>query len=178
MMRQEERRARTRRQLVEAARQAVAARGYEGASLDAIAASAGLSKGAVYAHFPTKLDLYLAVVEDVLDEARRRLERAAEALAAGALPSTAADAFLGNALDTEHAALLLDLWATAGREPRVRELLDGHLAERSTVLADAAIRAGQGPREALAAAELVGRLIDAAVLHARHRAAAAEGESA
>jgi len=178
MTRQEERRARTRRQLVEAARWAVAARGYEGASLDAIAASAGLSKGAVYAHFTTKLDLYLAVVKDVLDEARLQLERAAEALAAGASPPAAAEAFLGTAFDAEHAALLLDIWATAGRERRVGELLDAFLAERLTVLADAAIRAGQGPKEALATAELACRLIDAAVLHTRYRGAAAAGDSA
>ncbi|PFG74628.1 TetR/AcrR family transcriptional regulator [Tepidiforma thermophila] len=178
MVRQEERRAKTRRQLVEAARRAVAARGFEGASLDAIAASAGLSKGAVYAHFPTKLDLYLAVVSDVLEEARRRLERAAEALAAGASPPAAAEAFLGTTRDAEHSALMLDIWITAGRERAVGELLDAFLAERSTLLGAAAIRAGQGPREALATAELVGRLIDAAALHARYRGAAAAGDSA
>jgi len=177
MVRQEERRAKTRRQLVLAARRAIAARGYEGAALDAIASAAELSKGAVYAHFATKLDLYLAVVEDVLEEARWRLERVALALGSGAAPPAASDAYLSDTGDAEHAALLLDAWTTAGREARVRELLDAFLAERTTVLADAAIRAGQGPKQALATAEMVGRLIDAAVLHARYRGAAAAGES-
>ena len=63
-MRQTERRARTRAALLRAALAAFAERGYEGASIDTIAATAGLSKGAVYANFPNKLDLYLAVKLD------------------------------------------------------------------------------------------------------------------
>jgi len=38
--------------------------GYEGAQLDEIAATAGRSKGAVYTHFKSKEDLFLALFED------------------------------------------------------------------------------------------------------------------
>ena len=68
-MRQEERRARTRATLLRAAATAFAARGYDGASVDAIAASVGLSKGAVYAHFPSKIELYFGVVDALIEQA-------------------------------------------------------------------------------------------------------------
>lgn len=172
-MRQEERRARTRRQLLDAARAAFAARGFDGGSLDAIAASAGLSKGAVYAHFPTKLHLYAAVIGEVLEEAKARVEAVAAALGKGERPDSAARRyFCGDATDAEHAALLMDAWTAATREPEVRALLDAYLAERQGVLAAAAIDAGARPEEALALAVVTGRLIDAAVLHERHEGSA------
>ncbi|GIW17344.1 MAG: hypothetical protein KatS3mg064_0501 [Tepidiforma sp.] len=168
-MRQEERRARTRRQLLDAARAAFAARGYEGGSLDAIAASAGLSKGAVYAHFPTKLHLYTAVIDELLSEAKGRAGAVADALRKGDRPDAAARRYLrGDASDAEHAALLMDAWTTATREPEVRALLDAYLAERHALLAAAAIDEGARPEEALALAAVTGRLIDAEVLHERH----------
>jgi AcrR family transcriptional regulator len=41
-------------------------RGYQGASLDAILAKAGVTKGALYHHFPDKASLGLAVVDEVV----------------------------------------------------------------------------------------------------------------
>jgi AcrR family transcriptional regulator len=174
-MRQEERRAKTRRLLVDAAREAFAQRGYDGGALDAIAASVGLSKGAVYAHFPTKLELYLAVVEDVLEEARDRMEQVAEALERGTRPDDAAERYFSAPDNETHAALMLDAWATAGRDPRVRLLLDAYLAERATLLGAAAVATGLSPRQAIALAATVARLVDAAVLHVRHSAGRASG---
>jgi AcrR family transcriptional regulator len=55
------RRAETRQRLIDAARQTIAERGFRGASLDDIAARAGLTKGAVYDNFQSKDDLFLAV---------------------------------------------------------------------------------------------------------------------
>ncbi len=168
-MRQEERRARTRRQLLDAARAAFAERGFDGGSLDAIAATAGLSKGAVYAHFPTKLDLYLAVIDEVLSEARQRVDAVAAAIRQEERPDAAARQYLraaGHA--AAHAALLMDAWTTATRQVEVRELLDAYLLERQAALAAAAVDAGLRPDEALALAEMTGLLIDADVLHSRH----------
>lgn len=166
-MRQEERRARTRAALLRSAQAAIAARGYEGASIDAIATSVGLSKGAVYAHFPNKLELYLGVVSAVLEQADYRVERVAAALREGADSMTAASAYLGLAGDGEHASIIADLWRVAAEEPEVRVALDRYLERRSIALGHAAIDRGDAPAEAMDVASTVGRLIDAEMLYRR-----------
>jgi AcrR family transcriptional regulator len=60
----EEKKARTRAQLLDAARTVFAGRGFAGASLDEVADEAGLTKGAVYSNFANKEDLVLEVLED------------------------------------------------------------------------------------------------------------------
>jgi len=81
-----EAKARTRAALLTAARQVFTRVGYPGASLDQIAAEAGYTKGAVYAHFESKEDLFLAllaeglvgqmqVLEGLLEEARAQPHR-------------------------------------------------------------------------------------------------------
>lgn len=51
----------TRGLLVDAAQEVFAAKGFGAASLDDIAAAAGYTRGAIYVHFKTKDDLFLAV---------------------------------------------------------------------------------------------------------------------
>ena len=58
----ERRRQMTREQLLRAAAQVFAERGFHGASLDEVAAVAGFSKGAVYSNFKNKEDLFLALL--------------------------------------------------------------------------------------------------------------------
>jgi len=58
-----ERKARTRTELVAAARSVFMQRGFHGASLDEIAEVAGYTKGAVYSNFAGKDDLYLALLD-------------------------------------------------------------------------------------------------------------------
>lgn len=60
--------------IVEAARERFLAEGVDGASLRAIAADAGTSIGMVYYYFPTKDDLFLAVVEERYAELLRDFE--------------------------------------------------------------------------------------------------------
>jgi AcrR family transcriptional regulator len=54
----------TRARLLAAAEEVFVRDGYEGAQLDEIATRAGRSKGAVYTHFKSKEDLFLALFED------------------------------------------------------------------------------------------------------------------
>ncbi len=63
MVTQVERRAQTRRALLDAAADLFAARGIEGASVDAIAEAAGRTSGAVYDHFGGKEGLLFALLE-------------------------------------------------------------------------------------------------------------------
>lgn len=63
MTTQVERRAQTRRALLDAAADLFASRGIEGASVDAIAEAAGRTSGAVYDHFGGKEGLLFALLE-------------------------------------------------------------------------------------------------------------------
>ena len=51
-----------RAQLLEAARGVFVAQGYHAAGMDGIAEAAGVSKPVLYQHFPSKLELYLALL--------------------------------------------------------------------------------------------------------------------
>ena len=67
----EEKKARTRAQLIDAAATVFGRRGYVAASLDEVAEEAGLTKGAVYSNFDGKEDLFLAVIDERLYEPMR-----------------------------------------------------------------------------------------------------------
>lgn len=67
-----------RQQLLEAALGVFTVHGYHAAAMDDIADKAGVSKPVLYQHFPGKLDLYLALLDetcdDIIDSCRRALE--------------------------------------------------------------------------------------------------------
>jgi AcrR family transcriptional regulator len=65
-----------RPRILEAARERFAIAGVDGSSLRSIAADAGTSIGMIYYYFPTKEDLFLAVVEDVYVQLLADLEAA------------------------------------------------------------------------------------------------------
>ncbi|GHA98226.1 TetR/AcrR family transcriptional regulator [Streptomyces chryseus] len=58
-----------RARVLEAARNEFAERGFPGATVDAIAERAGLTRGAVYSNFPGKRALYFAVLADLAERA-------------------------------------------------------------------------------------------------------------
>ena len=70
--------AETRRRLLEIALGEFAEQGYSDATLKAIAVKAGLTTGAVYHYFPSKVDLFLAVGEMSIDEFTSTLDEQAE----------------------------------------------------------------------------------------------------
>src|ERR1700719_1222753 len=53
-----------RRQLLDAALEVFVTQGYHAAAMDEIAERAGVSKPVLYQHFPGKLDLYLALLDE------------------------------------------------------------------------------------------------------------------
>jgi len=67
----------TRDVLIEAATEVFARRGYEGASLEEIAETAGFTRGAIYKHFAGKEELFFAVTDD----SNRRVIEAFRAIA-------------------------------------------------------------------------------------------------
>ena len=69
-----ERQVLTRQQLLVAAAEVFAARGYHGATVSQIAASAGYTTGAVYSNFASKEGLFLALIDQQLEVQRTGLE--------------------------------------------------------------------------------------------------------
>ncbi|MGH2864058.1 MAG: TetR/AcrR family transcriptional regulator [Solirubrobacteraceae bacterium] len=116
-------RAQTCTRVLQAAGEVFAARGFDGASIDEIAAAAGLTKGAVYSNFASKDDLFFAVIED-------RLVARLSALSADIDGPSSPERFmsgvaerLAEMLISERAwnLLFIEFWARAVRDPRVRE---------------------------------------------------------
>lgn len=62
-----------RRQLLRAAHQVFVAHGYHGAAMDEIAEVAMVSKPVLYQHFPGKRELYLALLDEHLEDLTGRL---------------------------------------------------------------------------------------------------------
>ena len=67
-----------RAQLLDAAKEVFTSKGYHAAAMDDIAEAAGVSKPVLYQHFPSKLDLYLALLDSSCE---RLVEIVTEALA-------------------------------------------------------------------------------------------------
>lgn len=65
-----------RAQVLDAAREVFVAIGYHAAGMDEIADQAGVSKPVLYQHFPGKLDLYLALLDDGIDGLLVRMDAA------------------------------------------------------------------------------------------------------
>jgi AcrR family transcriptional regulator len=63
-----------RRQLLEVARKVFGRRGYHTVTMDSVAKEAGVTKPILYDHFPSKRELYLALLEADLAGLKRRLD--------------------------------------------------------------------------------------------------------
>src|SRR5881227_2798062 len=71
-----EKQQRTRRSLLGAAAKLFCKRGLEGASIDEVAQAAGYTKGAFYANFKSKEELFLVMLDERFSSELERLDRA------------------------------------------------------------------------------------------------------
>jgi AcrR family transcriptional regulator len=124
----ERRRARTRTALVDAARFVFARKGFEGASLDEIADTAGYTRGAIYKHFDGKEELLFAVFDQVNNQALERFSELMELDPSGAIdPSTIVDtwkALFADDADVQTLGLEFRLYEL--RHPAVHERAAAH----------------------------------------------------
>lgn len=65
-----------RQQLLAAAQEVFVSQGYHAAAMDDIAERAGVSKPVLYQHFPSKLELYLGLLDSTAEELLARVRRA------------------------------------------------------------------------------------------------------
>jgi AcrR family transcriptional regulator len=99
---QAERRAATRRALLDAARSLFAEKGYHGTAAEEIVQRAGLTRGALYHHFEGKKDLFRVVVDKMESEIDEEIEAAERAQSSLPEAVTAGyRAFLDAVLDPE-----------------------------------------------------------------------------
>src|SRR5881227_4097200 len=71
-----EKQQRTRSSLLRAATRIVCKHGLEGASIDQVAEAAGYTKGAFYANFKSKEELFLVMLDERFSSELERLDRA------------------------------------------------------------------------------------------------------
>lgn len=111
-------------QIVDGLMRAMAERGYEGASIGAIAEAAGLAPGLVHYHFKTKQDVLIALVDHLalLLEARfaDEISRAEETAPARLKAFLDAHVALGKGADPAAVACWVAIGAEAVRQKEVR----------------------------------------------------------
>lgn len=131
-----------RERLFAAAREVFAESGYAGATVDAIVQRAGCTKGAFYHYFPSKEELFLALLEERVEAQLRDFRRAwnrAEPLHVNA--QRAVERFV-QALTEDPVGrdLQIEFWARAVHHGPVRERLAAMYARWREFLVDVAAR--------------------------------------
>jgi AcrR family transcriptional regulator len=125
-------RATSREQLLDAAASVFAERGFRGASVETIAAAAGVTKGALYWNFESKADLFFSLLEERIDARVRLLVDAAEAIAGEETVTPLVSREVSSVVDDERQIHLLthEYWSLAARDPE----LGARYAERQKAL--------------------------------------------
>src|SRR4051794_18810692 len=127
-----------RTSVLAAARRVFLAKGYAGATLEAVAEEAGFSKGVVYSQFGGKADLFLALLDARIDERAAQNARLAADAGAGA---AAIRALLANSdRDTQAEAgwarVLIEFRSVAMRDPELNRRYAASHARTRQLLAD------------------------------------------
>lgn len=113
-----------RAQLLIAALEVFTVAGYHSAAMDEIADRANVSKPVLYQHFPSKLDLYLAVVDMHIDSLVFAIQKAiASNRENSSRVAATVDAYFGF-IDSEGEAFRLLFESDMSLEPQVRERLN------------------------------------------------------
>jgi len=113
----------TRLQIVEAALRCFVEHGYGGTTTTEIIAKAGLSRGAMLHHFPTKTDVVRAAVEHLHAKRLKAFRKAIDQLPHDATRARRAlEAYLDHVRHPLYAAFL-ELWIAARTDPELRSIL-------------------------------------------------------
>ena len=124
-----------RAQLLESALGVFVAQGYHAAAMDDIAERAGVSKPVLYQHFPGKLDLYLALLDQscdtIIEATRQALEDTEDNKQRVANTMQVFYDYVANA----HGAFRLVFESDLTNEPAVRERVDRVTTETASLIA-------------------------------------------
>lgn len=147
---QQQRRAQTRAMLLGAAAQVFARRGYATATVAELAHAAGCSTGALYAHFPSKADLFLALMDETIPAWASGYAQQLEHLEGGLDEQLAAvTARWSRLLDDQPqlTMLFVEFWSAAIRHPELRPRFAERHTQIRTALANL-LRQNLGHRDA------------------------------
>lgn len=117
----------TRAALLGSAAKVFARRGYDGASISEIASEAGLTSGAIYAHFASKAELFAATLRAY---AERDLDRVLGGGAAQLLEGLTSVGATFDRPEPTEASLLISAIIAARNDPEVAALVGEMLADR------------------------------------------------
>ena len=134
-----------RAQLLEAAQEIFVTQGFHAALMDDIAERAGVSKPVLYQHFPSKLELYLALLDRSAGELVRRVRAALDSTTDNKRRVRASISAYFDFVDHEGEAYRLVFESDLRSESAVRERVDRALEEcvdaiSATIAADTGVR--------------------------------------
>jgi AcrR family transcriptional regulator len=118
-----------RRQLLGAAQEVFVAQGYHAAAMDEIAERAGVSKPVLYQHFPGKLDLYLALLDESAEELVGIVREALSSTTDNKQRVPATFQAFFDYVSGSGEAFRLVFESDLSNEPAVRERLDGTMRD-------------------------------------------------
>lgn len=113
-----------RAQLLEAAQSVFVASGYHAAAMDEIADRAGVSKPVLYQHFPSKLELYITLVDFYIDELIEKVRQALKSTTDNRKRVQATIAAYFDFVDSDGEAFRLLFENDLTSQPEVRERLE------------------------------------------------------
>jgi AcrR family transcriptional regulator len=138
----------TRRRILDIARTSFAAGGFDSTTNRDLAAEVGLTAGALYHYFGSKLDLYVAVHDDLQERVYGRFNEAADGASGflGKFEAVLDVAHTMNREDPTLAAFLGVVRTDMRRHPEIRERLGEHAERRDGFfvrLVDAGVASGE-----------------------------------
>ncbi|MDJ0851785.1 MAG: TetR family transcriptional regulator [Myxococcota bacterium] len=148
-----------RSQIVGGLARVMAERGYAKATIQAIAAEAGLTPGLVHYHFANKQEILLALIAALGDVVRKRMDSGARSPRARLDDTVDALLGTGRGIEAEAVACWVVVGAEAVRQPEVRRLYEAlmqeAIAELEAIFRDALREAGRPESRARAGAVAV-----------------------
>jgi AcrR family transcriptional regulator len=163
----------TRSALFRAARQTIVNEGYERAQLETIAKRAGRTKGSVYAHFTSKEDLFLAMMEFIIAERGKAVSSLSLNQTGEALRLAVRALIIQVALDDEWIVLILEYKLYTMRNPhtatRIRAMYNQLFDAVYVLLLRLAEHTGRSPDEIRTCLEILRAMPQSMLLEAQLR---------
>jgi AcrR family transcriptional regulator len=125
-----------RRQLLGAAQEVFVAQGYHAAAMDEIAERAGVSKPVLYQHFPGKLELYLALLDESAQALTATVRTALESTTDNKQRVTATFTAFFDFVGSTGQAFRLVFESDLRNEPAVRARLDATMRDCAEMVSE------------------------------------------
>lgn len=120
--------------MLASAQEVFVTRGYHAAAMDEIADRAGVSKPVLYQHFPSKLDLYLALLEQSSQDLVARVQQALDSTQDNHLRVRGAIEAYFAFVDDKSAAFRLIFESDLTSEPAVAAIVEGTDTRTATAI--------------------------------------------